>query len=189
MSKEDFPNLRLMWWALAVSLFSLQPAQAGLFRATGAMKTGRGYHTATLLVDGKVLVAGGSGTNQLGSAELYDPATGVWALTGPLNKTRDSHTATLLPNGKVLVAGGGANPNGGGWRSIAGCEVYDPTTGTWTLTGALNIPRDGHAANLLPNGKVLVTGGESYINNNQPTLDVAELYDPNTGIWTLTGTM
>ena len=64
-------------------------------------------HTATLLLSGKVLVAGGSnGVDSLSSAELYDPATGIWSNTGSLHSARESHTATLLPSGKVLVAGG-----------------------------------------------------------------------------------
>src|SRR5437773_5331937 len=77
------------------------------FEETGSLITGRSQHTATLLPNGKVLVAGGGGINgSLASAELYDPASGTWAATGRLATARLEHTATLLPNGKVLVAGG-----------------------------------------------------------------------------------
>ena len=94
-------------------------------------------HTATLLPNGKVLVAGGrSGGSTLASAELYDPATGTWSATGVLATARYYHTATLLPNGKVLVAGG---ENQG--DDLATAELYDPATGTWSATGALGTSR------------------------------------------------
>ncbi len=74
---------------------------------TGSLNTPRERHTATLLPDGKVLVAGGSsGAESLDSAELYDPATGKWNATGRLNGPRDAHTAMLLEDGKVLILGG-----------------------------------------------------------------------------------
>ena len=82
---------------------------SGTWTATGSLATARFYHTATLLPNGKVLVAGGIDNNfiaALASAELYDPASGTWTATGSLANARYLHTATLLPNGKVLVAGG-----------------------------------------------------------------------------------
>ena len=80
---------------------------SGTWTATGSLATARDYHTATLLPNGKVLVAGGvDNTDVLASAELYDPASGTWTATGSLATARYYHTATLLPNGKVLVAGG-----------------------------------------------------------------------------------
>ena len=111
-------------------------------------------HTATLLPNGKVLVAGGYNSGYLTSAELYDPASGSWSATGSLNTARQAHTATLLPNGKVLVAGG---DNGSGYLTSA--ELYDPASGSWSATGSLNTARYFHTATLLPNGKVLVAGG------------------------------
>ena len=75
---------------------------------TGFLGHGRGWHTATLLPKGTVLVAGGDGNSgALASAELYNPVTGTWSATGDLAHARDVHRATLLPNGKVLVSGGG----------------------------------------------------------------------------------
>ena len=90
---------------------------------TGTLNKARFFHTATLLPSGKVLVAGGYGTNNdiLFSAELYDPASGIWTATGAMNTNRAAHTATLLPNGSVLVAGG--FPNGG---YLSSAELYDP---------------------------------------------------------------
>ena len=84
---------------------------AGTWSATGSLGTARYWHTATLLPNGKILVAGGytqtfSRSGDLASAELYNPATGTWSATGSLGTARDSHTATLLPNGKILRRGG-----------------------------------------------------------------------------------
>ena len=147
------------------------------FSNTGSMNTARLWHSATLLRNGKVLVAGGGVAGEIGTAEIYDPATASWSATGNLNIPRAFHTATLLPNGKVLVAGGLANSGG----TQATAELYDPATGTWTLTGSLGTPRDYHTATLLPNGKVLVAGGAYQF--------TAELYDPATGTWSATGSM
>ncbi len=132
------------------------------------------WHTATLLPNGKVLVAGGIEAAAVSaSAELYDPASGTWTTTGSLNAARDYHTATLLANGKVLVAGGSEASS-----SQVSAELYDPASGTWTTTGSLHNARYYHTATLLPNGKVLVAGGT---NTSSGYLDSAELYDPASG--------
>ena len=98
----------------AASAQGLFPADAPFtFGDTGSLNTARYAHTATLLPNGKVLVAGGGGSSGfLSSVELYDPASGTWTATGSLNAARYLHTATLLPNGKVLVAGGYNNTIG-----------------------------------------------------------------------------
>ncbi len=150
-----------------------------MWTATGSMATERYTHTATLLPNGRVLVAGGTRRN-LATVELYDPATGVWTATGSMATPRTRQTATLLPNGQVLVAGGFRI--GGEHASV---ELYDPATGMWTATGS--IPTDAtirHTAALLPNGQVLVAGGEC-----PWCLARAEVYDPATGLWTATGSM
>jgi len=152
------------------------------FSSTGSMAAVREFHTATLLTNGKVLVAGGTNSNGiLASAELYDPASGTWSATGSLNTARFSHTATLLPNGKVLVAGGG-NSDG----ALASAEVYDPASGTWTASGSLAAARETHTATLLPNGKVLLAGGS---NAHGGILASAEVYDPANGTWMGTGAL
>ncbi|MGH8092113.1 MAG: post-COAP-1 domain-containing protein, partial [Chthoniobacterales bacterium] len=140
---------------------------------TGSLHTGREAHTATLLSDGRVLVAGGFGTsyNTLASAELYDPATGNWTYTGTLNTGREWHTSTFFTDGEVLVAGGF-----GYGGSLASAELYDPATGNWTVTGSLNTGRWWHTATLLSDGRVLVAGGEHI--SYGPSLASAELYDP-----------
>jgi hypothetical protein len=155
---------------------------AGAFSATAAsLAAGRAAHTATLLSDGMVLMAGGWGASgDLNSAELYDPATGTFAATGSLITARDSHTATLLPNGKVLIVGGYSDPD-----FVSSAELYDPNTGTFTATGSLAVARACHTATLLQNGMVLVAGGF----NDGGTLDSAELYNPVTGTFTATGSL
>ena len=144
----------------------------GYWTLTGSLGTARYGHTATLLPNGKVLVAGGNGTNGiLASAELYDPATGAWSPTGSLATVRIYHTATLLPNGQVLVVGGNAS------GSLA--ELYNPATGSWSPTGSLGTELYIHTATLLADGQVLVAGGYSLgINDNATYLASAELYDP-----------
>src|SRR5439155_511013 len=140
--------------------------------------------TATLLLNGKVLIAGGFNRNTgfaLSSAELYDPATGTWTVTGSLATARDYHTATLMLNGKVLVAGGA--PDAAGYSSLSSVEVYDPGHGTWTATGSLNATRATHTASLLPGGQVLVAAG--YYVNGPAWLSSAELYDSAAGPITL----
>jgi Galactose oxidase, central domain/Kelch motif len=144
----------------------------GTWAPTGSLAVPRVSHTATLLPNGKVLVAGGFNSNDgsLASAELYDPAIGTWAPTGSLGVTHTGHTATLLPNGKVLVVAGQTN---GSPSAIA--ELYDPATGTWTGAGSLATARESHTATLLTNGKVLVAGGR----NGAVVLASCELYDPS----------
>src|SRR5438132_7878851 len=129
--------------------------EGGTWTSTGSLNTARYLHTATLLPNGMVLIAGGSDSNfsVSPSAELYDTASGTWTVTGSLNSARMLHTATLLPNGKVLVAGGI------GQTALASAELYDPATGAWTFTGSLNTARERHTATLLSNGMVLVAGG------------------------------
>ncbi|EPX58049.1 WD40 repeat domain protein [Cystobacter fuscus DSM 2262] len=145
--------------------------------STGSMAGLRGSHTATLLLDGKVLVAGGEESySSLATAEVYDPAMGTWSATGSMAVSRSGHTATLLPGGKVLVAGGE------GHRTA---EVYDPAVGSWRATGSMASSRYHHTATLLPDGKVLVTGGFS----GGSTFAMAEVYDPVTGTWSAAGSM
>src|ERR1019366_1489853 len=140
----------------------------------------------TLLRNGKVLVVGGSTATPgyfLASAELYDPAAGTWKTTGSLSTGRYAHTATLLPNGKVLVVGGWRN--GGGGVALATTELYDPATGTWSLSGPINLGRAVPTATLLPGGKVLLAGGEG----SSGWVAVTELYDPAAGKWTTIGSL
>jgi hypothetical protein len=163
----------------------------GAFSRTGSMTTARNQDTATLLCDGRVLIAGGNGVSgALSSAELYDPSTGTFSPTGSLITARMDHTATLLPNGMVLIAGGFVDVPSGN-PAIASAELYDPATGKFKPTGSMTSPRFNAAATLLPNGKVLIAGGTSFdvANNTTVSLTSAELYDPATGKFSPTGSM
>ena len=167
---------------------------ANPWSVTGSMTTNRFAHTATLLSDGTVLVAGGlyspTGISQyaVASSEIYDPVSGAWTGTGSLNAARCAHTATLLTSGKVLVTGGGNLVEASG-PILASTELYDRTSGTWTTAASLSTPRIGHTATLLPDGTVLVVGGIASQNETTPLLASAEIYDPATDTWTPTGSL
>jgi N-acetylneuraminic acid mutarotase len=168
-----------------VELYTYDPAQpqGGHWVPKHHMLTPRAYHTATLLPNGTVLVAGGTadGVNGLHGCEVYDPQSDTWTLTdNSLTGARQRHTATLLPSGRVLVAGGFDGPNG-----LTTAEVFDPTSGvvgTWTATGHLNVARGAHAAALFPGGSVLFVGGQ--VAPGAAPNGTSELYDPAAGSFT-----
>jgi hypothetical protein len=150
---------------------------AGTFTSTtGGLATARASHTATLLADGTVLIAGGISTGNafLSSAELYDPVAKTFTTVGPMNAARYTHTATLLASGKVLIATG----------LDATAQLYDPVAKTFANTGGLMTGRQNPSATLLPNGQVLIAGG---LNNGAPGIKTAELYDPVAGTFSFTG--
>jgi N-acetylneuraminic acid mutarotase len=133
--------------------------------SAGQLALRRSHHTATLLPDGTVLVVGGrgiAGQEALSSVEIFDPGTGTWSSGMDLPARRREHTATLLPDGRVLVVGGYDNGN----TATQGAYLRDPATGAWTEvpTPALNtFYRAQHTATLLPDGRVLVAGGNAIV--------------------------
>ncbi|HEX2573692.1 MAG TPA: kelch repeat-containing protein [Polyangia bacterium] len=165
--------------------------QAGTFTRTGNLQSARALHTATLLADGQVLVAGGeqSGNGSLASAELYDPVAGTFSLTSPMRSPRQAHTATLLSNGRVLITGGfdGAVTR----QLLASAELYDPATRTFFPVGNMNFRRQLHQATVLQDGRVLITGGYGGppgSPNAAPVREV-EIYEPATGQFTVLTTL
>lgn len=152
-------------------------------------------HTATLLPDGKVLIAGGRECdtlvfdncfgNPLSSAELFDPATETFSATGSMSIARTGHTATLLTDGTVLVAGG-VNP-----ASVieASAEIYDPATGNFIPVGNMAEWRFSHTASLLGDGRVLIVGGYSGDSAFPSPTQTAEIYDPATQSFSPAGDM
>jgi N-acetylneuraminic acid mutarotase len=151
---------------------------------TTAMNVQRLQHTATLLGDGRLLVAGTyNDHSDANTAEIYDPATDVWTPTTLMNDYHASAAAVRLQDGKVLICGGRHNLMGYGQTQVQ-AEIYDPVTGQWTLTGSMSSSRVLHTATLLNDGRVLVTGGYS---SSGGFLDSTELYDPVNGTWSYTG--
>ncbi len=153
------------------------PAEGSFTATVGTMTTARMDHTATLLSNGLVLVAGGTDNIAIKGAELFNPADGTFtALTGPnawpAPRTRATHTATLLVDGTVLLAGG---YNGAVFGTA---DIYNPLLNTFTAVGDMGLIRWGHSATLLPDGKVLFTGGRNGLEATGAVLAAAELYDP-----------
>jgi HYR domain/Galactose oxidase, central domain len=162
----------------------------GTFSATGSTQFPRQRHAAVSLADGRVLIVGGLAgcCSGLTVAEIYDPATGTFSASGSMSIFRADPTATLLPNGKVLITGGatsGAIYSSG--AILASAELFDPATGTFTMTGSMSVTRFGHTATLLANGQVLIAGG--WGGPSHDPLASAELYDPNAGNFTPAGSM
>lgn len=188
----------------------------GTWSGSGSLGVARFGHTATLLLDGRVLVVGGQDKAASGmtSVELYDPSDGTWrscqAATAtarcpaPLAFPRVGHTATVLQDGRVLVVGG-ADSEFNRKTPSTSAELYDPETGRWTVARPLEIGRENHTATLLSTGEVLVAGGfiaavsPDRVRPTEPlqtprvfnpvVTASAEVYDPVSGTWAKTGDM
>lgn len=175
-------------WTLAgclalTSLVMTDVASAATVVPTGPLISGRTQHTATLLPNGSVLIAGGFAMTQYGqlvpsaTAEIYNPLTGTFATTGTMTMPRTMHAAAALQNGMVLVVGGGVGKNT--------AELYNPLTGSWAPTGNMQYVRNGAQAITLKDGRVLIIG-DQLIGASAST---CEIYDPATGRFTLSGNM
>jgi len=154
---------------------------------TGSLSTPRQFHEAVMLADGRVLVAGGLGMDgkgsfvTLGSAEIYDPASGQWSSAGTLAAARYLNTLTILGDGRVLAVGGEDRINGQSDSVLSSAELYDPESNSWNPAASLLTARSSHSATVLPSGLVLISGG--YAPSGLP-IQSAELYDPGADHWT-----
>jgi hypothetical protein len=155
------------------------------------MAVARARHTAVLLPDGEVLVAGGATTFHLdagivtASAELFNPRTNSWRAAASMPEPRYVQGSVLLHDGRVLLAGG--------WYAMSNADpshetavIYDPATDKWSATGSMTTARAEFGLAMLPDGRVLVAGGTDKDYNLTVT---AELFDPVTGSWTPTGNL
>lgn len=173
----------------ALSGAEIYDPSTGTFSATRNMLHPRFVHTATLLPNGTVLITGGFNNAEgfMQTTEIFDPATGRFTAGPDLTVRRDNQMATLLQTGKVLITGG---DNDDDPNYISSAELYDPVTNNFTVTGNMNSPRSHHTQTLLQDGRVLITGGNSFNDDGSfAFLTSAEIYDPQTGIFTPTGNM
>jgi hypothetical protein len=176
--------------AAAAAPSAASPSPSAAATPMSSMTAQRASQTATLLADGRVLIAGGIGSVKQGnltlqgevvaSAELYEPKTATFTATGSMTTPRAGHTATLLADGRVLLSGG-YDVDG----ALASAELYDPKTGTFSPTGSMTVPREQHTATLLVDGRILIAGGDDGSN----ALNTAEIFDPKTFTFSLTGPM
>jgi len=176
--------------SFGVSALAQAPTSSPGFSLAGSLHDARVAHTATLLNDGRVLVAGGGqgpdwldGYDNVPGAELFDPVSGGFTPAGTF--ARQSHTGTLLQSGKVLLAGGEELL----LTATAESELYDPVTGQFQPTGSLVVARECHTATLLQDGRVLIVGGTRSQDLSWVPLSDAEIYDPVTGTFSLTGSL
>lgn len=172
----------------ALTQLSLVTPPLGSWQLAASLEAPRTGHTATLLKDGRVLVAGGRQTvggrgsgDPLAATELYSPGVNRWSSGGPMSSARSNHSATRLANGTVLVTGG----EGPGGPPLRSSEIYDPGLDRWLPAPAMAQARLNHSATLLRDGRVLVVGGEDAFG----LLDSVELYQPATGQWSTAAPM
>jgi N-acetylneuraminic acid mutarotase len=176
--------------ALLVTIHAPAVAASGTWTAAASLHNARDGHTATLLPNGNIVVAGGENNNAvMSSTEVYSPTTSSWTNSGSLNVARSNASALLLPSGMVLVAGGCVSNCLG--ATTASAELYNSVSGTWTSTSSMVKARTYFSMVLLPSGKVLAAGGCTGLNANgcSGITAKAELFDPSTGKWTATGSM
>ena len=186
----DFTSTRIRLWllSLVVALTSslVQPAYAsgaGAWTDTGPLNIARSGYVMNLLPDGRVLIAGGMGGGS--STETYDPSTRSWTRAVDMTTARSRSASVALADGRILVVGG---RNQG--LSLSSAEIFDPASQTWSVTGSMATARDWLAVTRLADGRVLAAGGLD-LNSTRanPVLMSSEIYDPATGLWSVSGDM
>ena len=173
----------------------LYDPSTGQWKVVGEMTIARSFFTTDLLPTGKAIAVGGRvhtgpdyfDYHAIAWADLYDPATRKWSATGTMSISCEDHSTSLLSNGQVLMMGGTTVDFNG--ITVASAELYDSTTGVWTITGSMLQGRERFTATLLQNGQVLVAGGDYYDGINGGFLTECELYDPVLGTWSVTASM
>jgi Kelch motif protein len=177
----------------AIASPNTAPPETGRWEAVASMSVPRAHFTATLLPDGKVLVAGGVSDvmvtgSALSSVEIYDPSTKKFAAGPSMPLGLAGQTATVLRDGRVLVVGGYTAP---GNLAVSMVQIYYAASRTWSTAAPMHQGRTSHAAVLIPGGKVLVTGGNSYASfgnsphGSAPASLAPEIYDPAANSWSV----
>ena len=187
-----YPGALVLWQTIFKNLENpSNPATnqiiGNFFSPTGSMHFPRSMHTANALNDGRILVAGGAidKVGTLASAEIYDPITGTFSLTDSMDTSRLAAASIKLQNGNILIAGGQTR----GFLATNSAEIYDPLTGMFTSVNPMNNSRTNPSATLLTDGKVLIIGGYEGDSETGTPLATAEIYDPKTGTFALTGSL
>ena len=166
---------------------------------TNSMSLTRGTHTATLLGDGRILIAGGDDASGrldaiTDTAEIFDPSTGRWDQAGAMSWQRTAHAAVALNDGRALLVGGAGVKQTdiqqqGQSLPLLEAETFDPSTDTWSLAGEISIPREGLAIAKLADGNILISGGDNGSGEDDSVVNTAEVFDAASGIWSLTASM
>ncbi|WP_413568370.1 Kelch repeat-containing protein [Bdellovibrio sp. HCB117] len=159
---------------------ALYDPTSGTWSTAASLTTGRCYHTATLLKDGRVIVMGGRTTNTnvlttsnySNSVEIYNPATNVWTSATAMSAARAYHSAVLLKNGKILIVGGRNT------ATLLTTALYNPSSNSWAAGQSLTKSRKDHTATLLPDGKVVIIGGV----DGATELTDTTIFDPTMGV-------
>jgi hypothetical protein len=187
-------------WAPPSTSYGLASAEvyhpsSRTWTTTTALISGRADPVIASLPSGQVLVSGGVtccpySIEGFQVFEIYDEGTATWAVNCCMPVPVYQTTAISLANGRVFVSGGTTGTTQPDLHATASSQIYDPTSGTWSLTGSMTTARERFAAALLTDGRVLAVGGRTEPSfGTGSTLSSAELYDPTTGSWVATGEM
>ena len=161
-------------WPVAL-VVGIGVAGAGLPSLRAGTEIGRVNHTATLLSDGRILVAGGGYDAATARASLYDPVADEWIPVADMNRARVLHAAVRLSDSRVLVIGGDR------FDLPQSAEIFDPSSGSWTLIDAPRSIKFSVAVTALPDGRIVAAGGTT---GGEVS---AEIYDPRGGPWRTLG--